>query len=194
MGRTPRGARVAAAALAVSLVSLPFAVAAGSAYAAAPPPQVTSPVNGSYVAPTDLIRFEGVDATYGFAVEVLVDDAPVCFTESTPEGVWFCETEAGVADGAHTVVARQTVDTETSTGTVVGYTIGVAPEPEPEPEPPVEEPVEPPVVTPVEPPVETPAAPPIETPAEVPAEVPAETPAAAPTVEPAPPAAAAPAA
>ncbi|WP_354024580.1 hypothetical protein [Conyzicola nivalis] len=185
MGRISARARTGSAALAltlvvVTLVSLGFGATAASA--APLPPEITSPTEGSYVTPAELVTVTGVGATPGYGVEVLVDGGFGCSTESLDDGAWSCATEAGLAEGAHTVVARQTVDEEL-TGTLVNYTIGVAPEP------PVEEPVDPPVVIPAEPPVEAPAETPVEAPAPPPVVEPVETPVAvpdAPVVPPAP--------
>lgn len=187
MGRRLSRARTGSAALALTIVAVSLVslgLGATPASAAPAPPEITSPTEGSYVAPAEFITFTGVGATPGFGVEVLVDGGFGCSTESLDEGTWSCATEAGLAEGAHTVVARQTVDEEL-TGTAVNYTIGVAPEP------PVDEPVEPPVVIPAEPPVEAPAPPPAVQPVEAPVAVPpapapAAIPAAAPAVAPAP--------
>ena len=177
MGRTLGGARLAVAAIALALIVAPLGALLGigalPASAAPLPPEITSPTEGSYVAPNDFVVFTGNNATPGYGVDVLVDGESACFTESGDDGLWSCTSGAGSTDGPHTVVARQTVDEEL-TGTTVNYTVGEEPEAEvPVEEPPAEE----------TPPVEEPPAqetPPVEVPADVPAELPAP-PAEAPT-------------
>ena len=160
MHRTPRRLGFGAAALLAALVAAPLALGASAASAAPLPPEITSPANGSYVAPAELITFSGDSAMPGFAIDVLVDGESACTTESSDDGVWSCDTAAGTAEGAHSAVARQTLEEEL-TGAPVNYTVGVAPETPTDPpvDPPVEAPTEPPAQPPAQTPVETPLAP-----------------------------------